>query len=325
MGFMGIGECKARRAWSRLLVIALTVLIATPMTSGQDDGEVDRTDDDKPAAPNPIPILSLSLYPSQLQAKITQSQLGQVTFGGNATVEQMLIMESTVTLTTRVNNGWPTLISPQTLVFKGPGTQKFSVQVTVPPGTSSLVTGNLIVTGSCKAPGLSPVIASAGAVVTIGQYYKIRVESSEPSATVRSGETAKIELEIYNDGNGPVTFRLTVLDPPEDIQVELENEQFSVGEDESTIFSSRATPSPRASAGEHTIGIFVEAFNGLAEEGGSTTFNITTIVTTLTSEIGYPTIAGIIVIAVIGVAVVVLWKMGKLKRLKLPKRTKSET
>ncbi|NOQ53585.1 MAG: hypothetical protein GQ558_03145 [Thermoplasmata archaeon] len=38
-----------------------------------------------------------------------------------------------------------------------------------------------------------------------------------------------------------------------------------------------------------------------------------------------PTIAGIIVVAGAAVAVAVLWKMGKLKGLRLPKRTKSDT
>ncbi len=325
MGFMDTRGYKVRRTWSRLLVIALSIIIATPMVSGQFDGEVDGVADDKPAAPNPIPILSISLYPTQLQAEVTQSQMGQVTFGGNATVEQMIIMESTVTLTCTVSTGWPTSVSPQTMTFKGPGTQKFHMTVIVPPATSSLVTGNVIVTGACKAPGLSPVVASAGAVVTIKQYFKIRVESSEPTATVKSGETAKFELDIYNDGNGPATFRLTVLDPPKDIQVELENAQFTVQQQEFTTVSIRGTPSPRASAGEHTIRILVEAFNEPGEEGKSTTFNITAVVTTLTSEIGYPTIAGIILVAVVAVAVVVLWKMGKLKGLKRPKRTKTDT
>jgi len=325
MGYMGIMEYKARRAWSRLLVIALTVLITTPIAAGQFDGEVDRAGDDRPSAPNPAPTLSLGLFPSQLQAEVTQSELGSVTFAGDATVEAMFFQDSTVTLTAVVSTGWPVSISPTTMQFKGTGTQEFRATVIVPPATSSLVTGNVIVSGTCKVSGLSPVVATAIAVVTIDQYFKIRVESSEPSATVRSGETAKIELEIFNDGNGPVTFRLTVLDPPKDIQVELEWVQFSVGEHESTMVSIRATPSPRASAGEHTIGIMVEAFNGLAEEGGSTTFNITTVVTTLTSEIGSPIIAGMIAISGIGVTVLFLWKMGKLKGLKLPKRTKSDT
>jgi hypothetical protein len=325
MGSMGIRGYKVGRVWSRLLVIALTVIIATPMASGMFAGEMDRVADDKPAAPNPIPKLSQSIYPTQLQAEVTQSQLGKVTFGGNATVEQMMFMDSTVTLTAVVNTGWPVILNPQTMKFKGPGTQRFTLSIIVPPATSSLVTGNVIVSGACKAPGLSPVVASAGAVVTIKQYFKIRVESSEPSATVKSGETAKIEIEIYNDGNGPATFRLTIPDPPKDIQIEFENTEFNVQAQEFTIVSIRAKPSARASAGEHDIGIRVEVFNGPGEGGASTTFNITTVVTTLTSEIGYPTIVAIIFVAGVAVAVAVLWRTGKLKGLKLPKRIKTDT
>ena len=324
---MGIRGYKVRRILPRLLVIALTVLLATPMASGHFDGRVDRAPDDKPAAPNPIPILSLSLYPTQLQAEVTQSQLGHVTFGGNATVEQMVLMESTVTLSCVVSTRWPVVLEPQSFKIKGPGTQQFTVSVIVPPGTSSFTTGNVIVSGTCKVPGLSPVVASAGAVVTIKQYFKVRVESTESSVTVASGETAKIELEIYNDGNGPATFKLTVPDPPKDILVELENAQFTVQEGEFTTVSIRVKPSPRASAGEQDIGIRVEAFNEPGDEGKSTTFNITADVTTLTSEIGYPTFVGIIVVAGVAVAVVVLWKKGKLTRLgkkKIPRRSSVE-
>ena len=117
------------------------------------------------AAPNPIPILSPSLYPNQLQAKVTQAQLGAVTFGGNATVEKIQGIERvTVTLQAIVNTGWPVVLSPQTIAFINPGNQKFQVTVIVPPSTSSLLVGNVIVTGSAKAPGLAPIPAAASAV-----------------------------------------------------------------------------------------------------------------------------------------------------------------
>ena len=68
--------------------------------------------EDADAAPNPIPILSLTLFPPQLRATVTQSQLGAVTFHGNATVEKMTYFERvTVTLQAVVNTGWPVVMT----------------------------------------------------------------------------------------------------------------------------------------------------------------------------------------------------------------------
>ncbi len=322
---MGIRGYKARRRRLSAMVVAFTFLIMAPMTSGQFDGEVDRADDDRPTAPNPIPILSLSLFPSQLQAEVTQSQMGTVTFGGNATVEQLFFQDSTVTLQAVVNAGWPVKVDPTTIFFKGPGTERFQVTVIIPPGTSSLTVGHVITTGSCKAPGLSPTVATAQGVVTVKQYHKIRIESEEPQKRVSSGDTAEFEIFIYNDGNGPATFKLTVLDMPKDIKVELDNDEYSLQEDQFARVFVKVTPGGRAPAGEHVIGIRVEAFNSQGDDPDSTTFNVTAVVPSMASEIGYPTIAGLVIVAGVIVAVVVLSKKGKLKGLKTPKRSKAKT
>jgi hypothetical protein len=163
------------------------------------------------AAPNPIPILSLSLFPSQLQAKVTQSQLGAVTFGGNATVEKIQGIERvTVTLQAVVNTGWPVVLSPQTIPYINPRTERFQVTVIVPPATSSLITGTIIVTGNAKAPGLAPIVASASAVVTVSQYFKLRIEAESPLREVKPGELTFNVVNVYNDGNGQDTFELEI-------------------------------------------------------------------------------------------------------------------
>jgi hypothetical protein len=190
-----------------ILIIALllgSVLLGLSLNGSGVTGDAE-------AAPNPIPILSLSLFPSQLQAKVTQSQLGAVTFGGNATVEKMPnIQRVTVTLQAVVNTGWPVVISPQTIAYVDPRTERFTVSVIVPPATSSTLTGNVIVTGSAKAAGLAPVVASASAVVTVAQYFKLRIEAEQPLREVRPGEITFNTVNVYNDGNGQDTFELEI-------------------------------------------------------------------------------------------------------------------
>ncbi len=314
MGFMDTRGYKFRRTWSKLLVIVFTALMATPMASGQLDGDVE-IELDRPAAPNPIPILSLALYPTQLQAEITVSQMDSVTFGGNATVEQMFFMDSTVTLSGVTNTGWPMSVNPQTLTFKGPGTKEFHVTVTVPPATSSLLTGNVLVSGSCKAPGLAPVVTSAGAVITVRQYHIIDVESEDPTVTLDAGETGKIELLVHNRGNGQTTVRLTVLDNPKDIRVELEHDDYTIQQEAFVDVTLRVSPNARASSGEYVIAIRAESLSQGREEGDTTTFNITVYIPSLTTRLGVGGIAAIVVSAVAAVTVAVLWKMGKLTKL----------
>ena len=176
------------------------------------------------AAPNPIPLLSLALFPPQLQAKITSSQLGAVTFGGNATVEKIQGIERVaVTLTAVVSTGWPVVISPQTIPFINPGTKKFHVTVIVPPSTSSLLTGAVRIDGSAKAPGLAPVVAAASGVVTVSQYFKLRIEAESPLRQVKPGELTYNTVNVYNDGNGQDTFELEI----ENIE-DLVDDQFTV-------------------------------------------------------------------------------------------------
>ena len=117
--------------------------------------------DEVVSAPNPVAVLYLSLEPWQQKAHVTDTQLGAVTFNGTATVEMLPRMSCTVTLQVVVNTGWPAVIDPQTISFSGSGSASFLVTVIVPPNTSSLETGNVIVTGSAKVPGMAPVVASA--------------------------------------------------------------------------------------------------------------------------------------------------------------------
>ncbi len=87
----------------------------------------------------------------------------------------------------------------------------------------------------------------------------------------------------------------------------------------------RVSPNARASSGEYVIAIRAESLSQGEEVGDTTTFNITVYIPSLTTRLGAGGIAAIVVSAGAAVVVAVLWKMGKLKGLKLPKRTKADT
>lgn len=165
------------------------------------------------ASANPIPIVTILLNPSQMQAKVTDSQIGAVAFSGTAIVDKIPGIERLVlTLRAVVNTGWPVVISPMTIPYVNPGTQPFQVVVIVPPSTSSQLIGTVTVTGSAKVVGMAPIIANANGVVTVAQYFKLRLETESPLREVSPGDITYNLVNVYNDGNSMDT-----------IQVEIEN------------------------------------------------------------------------------------------------------
>ena len=190
-----------------LIIIMMAGMLAGPhLVTPQIAEETD-------ASANPIPIVSLTLTPSQMQAKITDSQIGAVSFNGVAVVDKIPGIERLVlSLHAVVNTGWPVVISPMTMPFVNPGSRQFQVTVVVPPSTSSQIIGTVLVTGSAKATGLAPVISTVNGVVTVAQFFKLRLETESPLREVAPGDITYNLVNVFNDGNSMDT-----------VQVEIEN------------------------------------------------------------------------------------------------------
>jgi hypothetical protein len=166
--------------------------------------------DEADAALNPVPVLTLSLVPTQLEARVTNSQNGPVMFGGNATVEKLSGSLERVTVTLSASCIWPAIVSPSTMVFTNMVPQPFYVTVVVPPKTSALEIGQLIVSGTAKAPGMPAATATANAVVTVAQYFKLSIGADTPLREVKPGDITYNTVNIYNEGNGLDSFELEV-------------------------------------------------------------------------------------------------------------------
>jgi len=296
------------------------VLFASGLTSGSAPTGPSEVVDGPDVGP--IPVLTLSLTPRQLQAAVTESQLGAVTFGGTATVDQMRIMTSTVTLTAVVSTGWPVVLSPQTIEFTGPGEEPFQVTVIVPPATSALLTGAVRVDGACKAPGLAPVVAACSAVVTVATYYRGHITATDSNFQVDGGEKQTIELTVSNTGNAYANMRIYVAQKPKDVQISFSTTEFALQQDESVNINVTIKAVPGADSGDYLMGLIVDADT---EAGGTvqiSTFNMSVYIPSLKAKLGTSGMMtiGIVIGAVVGV--VVLWKMGKFSELKWFRRTK---
>ena len=158
------------------------------------------------AAPNPIPIVTLSLYPSMLEAKVSQGSGETVTFGGNCTVEQMSFMTNEVSFVGTVNKGWAIQISPGTLTFNNPGTKRFSVYVTVPAGIADGETANVIVTGTLELPIIEPSRGSASAVVKVVNTsptleWDVKIHDPQPGDTYTTDDVTIMGSASCNLGD----------------------------------------------------------------------------------------------------------------------------
>jgi hypothetical protein len=148
------------------------------------------------AAPNPIPLVSVSLYPTEQRAEVTNEEGDFVQFGGNLSVDQLDLLTTQVTLTGSLSSGWEFTISPDSFTFQKSGTMRFTVIVAVPAGTNSTERGDLIVTASAKIPILAPIVASASSVVTVRNsspipVWNLRITSPVQGAVV-GGNTVTV-------------------------------------------------------------------------------------------------------------------------------------
>lgn len=154
------------------------------------------------AAPNPIPIVSVSLYPTQKRAEVTNEEDATVSFGGNITVEQLEWITSQVTLTGSIDADWEISISPDSITFQGPGTVRFTASVTVPAGTNHTDKADLVVTASAKVPILAPTKATASAVVTVRNSSPIPVWNLRITSPVQGAVVGGNSVTV----RGTVTF-----------------------------------------------------------------------------------------------------------------------
>ena len=168
MGFVRVEATHHKAAVMGIIFLLLLGALLFPPTATTE------------AAPNPIPIVSVSLSPSEQKAHVTHNASDEVKFEGVLMVDQPQFMTSTTTLTASIDNDWTVYLSPATVASSGTRVTHFTVTVTVPGGTSPDVNGTLVVTASCKVPILAPILASTSAMVTVdldnsGNIWTVRI------------------------------------------------------------------------------------------------------------------------------------------------------
>jgi hypothetical protein len=161
--------------------------------------------------------MTVTLTPDELVAKVSETGLGAVTFGGNVTVEKPQGVERvTVTLTGDCDKGWPISLSRQTIPFINPGSESFSFTVIVPPATpvSQAI-------GTVHAHAHSPIWdddQTTTVRISVQQYFKMDLWTSSESFDGEVGGSVAGKLFINNSGNGEDTFSISIVEAPDAIK-----------------------------------------------------------------------------------------------------------
>ena len=184
--------------WGCILVASVLILVASP--------GLHMVEPVNGANPGPIPEVHVSLFPDDMDARVSHEDGTKVTFGGNVTVYQPQWMNTVVTLTGSTTSGWNVTIYPNPIRFGNSGTQRFMFEVRVPKGTVDDLVENVTVRASCKAPILAPIIASDTATVTVENtspdpVWTVRITEPAPGSTFEADRLTIKGTAAFNLGD----------------------------------------------------------------------------------------------------------------------------
>jgi hypothetical protein len=189
--------------------LVLVTLIALGLSSFDDD----QPEGSAAAANLPLHAMTVSLFPTEIDVKVTEDQLGAGSFGGNLTIEKQQGIERVqVTLTASCGRGWATVVSPQTLVFINPGTQRFTVTVIVPPATP---VSRAMVTVDAHAE--SPIWEedeSVQGTARVTQFFSMDIWTDSNTYDPGKEDSVSGKLYINNSGNGVDNFAIEIEKSP---------------------------------------------------------------------------------------------------------------
>ena len=156
-----------------------------------------------------LPALTISMETWIQQVTVTPTDSGIAQFNGTVYADLGDWTEATVSLTSRVDVGWPASISPSELVLTSRDAQHFNVSVRVPEAWPSSTSGTLKVEGTMQTGGYTSRTTTQ-AIVTVKPYYKVRIESTEREKNITLGGEAVIAIKVWNQGSAQDSYNVAV-------------------------------------------------------------------------------------------------------------------
>lgn len=175
-------------------------------------GDADPTDNEAERAFPVIsapPALSLRLDPPSREAVVSPTLNGTVRFSGSARVFLAQEQEALVNLSSSVDTGWASSVTPDVFNITDNLEHPFEVEVVVPGATHSDVIASVRIQGKCRAGGFVTNTQSS-VIITIRAYFGVTADAVAARKEIAPGGTATFPVEVRNTGNSVDSYEVVV-------------------------------------------------------------------------------------------------------------------
>jgi hypothetical protein len=221
----------------------------------------------------PEPSMTIKLGPLSQEAAVTESQNATVKFSGSVKFENVDFSDRALAfLNSSVDTGWPSMISPSTLVVL-PVEESFEVTVVVPAGSWHNITGTLVVKGH-RHSGNQTITGEANATITPKAYYGVHLETDVSHYEITEGDSICVSFRVQNTGNAVDTFECEIVNFRKLIDDDHMTFTFSsppppLPPGESSIIKFPvASPNDEYFKGDHSIAIVFKVYSVTARDNG---------------------------------------------------------
>jgi hypothetical protein len=155
------------------------------------------------------PNIKLQLDAAVVVSTIKESSPGLATLTGNITATGLGGQALNISLTAVVDTGWKAVVSPGSLQTDKDGRFTFTVEVTVPQGTSATVYGRLQASASGRTQN-DTVTASAEAIIQVRPYYRFTLDTKTAYQEISPGSQAFFRITLTNAGNAVDSYEIGI-------------------------------------------------------------------------------------------------------------------
>lgn len=168
-------------------------------------------------APDPLVQYSISIDPTDAEARVKAGEGDILAFDVMLAVEQPSRTRSRFDLEAHVSTGWDIDMDTAPHMIPGTGMWVFPCTVFVPPEAVAEVTAVLEVTATHDATGPLSSSQTARANITVRPYCAGCLRVYPSSVSLWGGDSVQLEGQVFNNGNANYTFKLGVDNPHDEL------------------------------------------------------------------------------------------------------------
>ncbi|GAP15648.1 protein containg conserved repeat domain [Longilinea arvoryzae] len=162
-----------------------------------------------PASDNQALITSAPTYGVNLATPDdSKGGVANTTVTYDLTITNTGNIDDTYTLTAS-GNLWPTAV-PNSIAVSAGATVSFTAVVSVPGDYAGVTSDTVTITAVSDGDPISPAVSDTQTLTTRAPYYGVQVSTWNSKLSGRPGDTVTYTIHVYNTGNVPDTYDITL-------------------------------------------------------------------------------------------------------------------